>query len=113
MKVPVLNMATLNITMMIDTYYKDSVKGKIPFEKDADSITKVNNYIAGVKNERNLDVEYYINSTRENFVIKTKIKGDNSFNCLDTTSTDSVNPVVVNSIEKFASSTDCKGIAFK
>ena len=106
----VLNGATLNIVIAADDYYQKNPTGV--FEKDAASIAKVDNYIAGIKNERNIDVEYYVHSSKTNYVVKTRAKGASNFYCLDTT-TESVKPTIIESTTDFMATSDCKGVELK
>ncbi len=110
MKDAVLNGATLNIVIMADDYYQKNPTGI--FEKDTSSIAKVNNYLAGIKNERGIEVEYFVYSTKTNYVVKTRAKGVTNFYCLDTT-TESVKPTIINLETDFNSANDCKGVPLK
>ena len=110
MKDAVLNGATLNIVIMADDYYQKNPTGI--FEKDANSVSKVNNYLTGIKNERGLDVEYFVYSTKTNYVVKTRAKGASNFYCMDST-TESVKPTIVESTNSFMTTTDCKGVELK
>ena len=106
----VLNVATLDIVLMADDYYQKNPTGV--FEKDANSINKVNNYLAGIKSERGIDVEYFVYSTKTNYVVKTRAKDATNFYCLDP-ATESVNPTIVESATAFKATTDCKGVKLK
>ena len=110
MKEAVLNGATVNIVIMADDYYQKNSTGI--FEKDNVSINKVNSYLAGIKSERRIDVEYFVHSSKTNYVVKTRAKGDSNFHCLDTT-TESVKPTIVESVTDFMATTDCKGVELK
>lgn len=107
----VLNGATLNIFIAVDDFYQKNTTTL--FEKDTASIDKINSQIANIKNTRGVDVEYFVYSTKTNFVVKTMAKGGNNFYCLDTVYTESVKPIVVETVADFAKSTDCKGVALK
>lgn len=110
MKDAVLNGATLNIVIMGDDYYQKNPTGI--FEKDTASISKINNYLAGIKSDRGIDVEYFVHSTKTNYVVKVRAKGASNFYCLDTT-TESVKPTVIESTNDFMATTDCKGVELK
>ena len=70
------------------------------------------NYIAGIKNERGINIEYFVHSTKYNYVVKTRSIGDSNFYCLDTT-TESVKPTIIESTTDFTSTKDCKGLELK
>ena len=106
-----MNETTLQIGVSVDGYYQKNNTGV--FEKDTDSLTKIDNYLAGLKNNRGIDVEYFVHSTKTNYVVKTKEKGANNFYCLDTT-TESVKPVVVEIVNNnFIATTGCNGVELK
>ncbi|MEK7568892.1 MAG: hypothetical protein AAB497_02165 [Patescibacteria group bacterium] len=111
LKEAILNETTLQIGVSVDGYYQKNNTGV--FEKDTDSLTKIDNYLAGLKNNRGIDVEYFVHSTKTNYVVKTKEKGANNFYCLDTT-TESVKPVVVEIVNNnFIATTGCNGVELK
>jgi len=110
MKAAVLNEATLNIALAADSYYQKNPTGV--FEKDTDSMNKINNYLAGKNSQYQIDVEYFIHSTKTNYVVKTRAKGASNFYCFDTT-TQQTKPIVVESVNDFTATTDCYGVELK
>ena len=111
LKDAVLKSAILDLALMVDDYYQKN-EGKTFFEKEGNNINQVNNYLATIKNERGIEIEYSIHSTNTNYVIKTRIKNANSFYCLDTVS-QSVEPKIIESVSNFTSVADCSGTGLK
>jgi hypothetical protein len=107
----VLNSATLNIFIAVDDFYQKNTTTL--FEKDTASLDKIDSYIAGIKNKQDIDVGYSVYSTKTNFVVKTMEKGGNNFYCLDTVNTESVKPIIIETVADFTKTTDCKGVELK
>lgn len=105
-----LKAATLNLVIMAEDYYAKNPTGV--FEKDSNSITQINNYLAGVKSQYGVDIDYFIYSTKTNFVVKTKAKDGNNFYCLDSIS-QAVQPTIIDSLKDFTAKTDCTGAPLK
>jgi len=107
----VLNVAALDIFLAVDDFYRANNTGF--FENDSPSINKINTYVAEIKSDKGIDVEYSIHSTNQHYSVKVKAKGANNFYCLDTVNVDSVKPIVVDSAADFTQKVDCKGELLK
>ncbi len=105
-----LKSATLKLVIMAEDYYAKNPTGV--FEKDNNSITQINSYFTGVKSQFGIDIDYFIYSTKTNYVVKTKAKDANSFYCLDSISQE-VQPTITESITNFTTTTDCSGAPLK
>jgi hypothetical protein len=109
MKDSIIKGLVLNISLdALDFYNKNS---NSVLEKDSSSIQKMDARVQQIKINRNIDTEYTVHSTKNNFVIRAREKGSSKFYCLDTT-TESVEPTLTESAD-FATTTDCLGAKLK